>query len=189
MGGNHLLGAGVFLVQTLFFLVIVVLMLRFLLQLVRADPFNPLSQMVLKLTNPLLMPLRNYIPRWGKIDLGAGLAMLLLKYVELKILTAIGFKLTANLFIWAAADLIALALNILMISIFVQVLLSWIAPYAHNPVLTVMYRLNEPLLGRVRRTIPPIAGLDLSPLLVLIGLQLLSSFLLVPYLKELAKLL
>ena len=182
MGGSYAGNAGVFLVQTVFGLYIAAVMLRFLLALVRADFYNPVSQFLVKVTNPPLLPLRRVIPGAMGVDLAAILLMLVLQAVELMLIGAIsGFSFhLLGLVILALAELMSLLFQIYFFTILIQVVLSWVSPGAYNPVVGLLYSLNEPLLGRARRLLPAIQGFDLSPILVMILLQLLNILLVAP---------
>lgn len=185
--GSHFGNAGVFLVETVFGLYITVLMLRILLQLVRANFFNPICQFIVKVSNPVLVPMRQVLPNWGNLDVPATVFMIFLKCVELTIvLSIVGSHLSAFAIVaLALVKLIDFVILILLVVIFIKILISWIAPYSDNSITPLLYQLSAPLLEPARRAVPPISGLDLSPLIVLIGLQL-SRFLLVAPLLDLA---
>ena len=174
MGNPYASDAATLLIQTLFGLYILVVMLRFLLQLVRADFYNPISQFIVKATQPPLGPLRRIIPGIGGIDLAALVLMFLLQYVEIWLLSAVHGKAAGavGIAILSVAELLKLTIYLFFFSIIVQVVLSWVNPHAHNPITALIYRLNEPILQPARRLLPPFSGVDLSPLLVLIALQL-----------------
>ena len=174
--------AGQFLVQTLFGVYILIVMLRFLLQWVRADFYNPLSQFVVKATQPLLKPLRRYVPGYAGLDLAALLLMLVLKLVELKLLLALqgyGGALPGVLML-AVAELASLAVDVFFYAIIIQVVMSWVSPGLHNPVTGLLYSLTEPVLRPARRLIPPAGGFDLSPIAAIIALKLASMLLIAP---------
>ncbi len=190
MGGNYAEHAGVFLVQTLFGLYILAIMLRFLLQWVRADFYNPVSQFLVKVTNPLLKPLRRMVPGLWGIDLAAVLLMLFLQMLELflvGLMVGQSFR-PPGVLVMSIGELLSLTVYVFMIAILIQVVLSWIQPGGYNPIIGLINRLTEPLLAPARRIIPPIAGLDLSPLAVLILLQL-TLILLVSPVKDLGRML
>ncbi len=182
MGNPYFSDAGTFLVHTLFGLYVLAVMLRFLLQWVRADFYNPISQFLVKVTAPALRPLRRVIPGYAGLDLAALVLMLVLKLAEWWLI--LYFKDISpdpgGLFFLALADLLGLFLNVFLVTILIQVVLSWVSPGVYNPVTTLLYRLNEPLLRPARRVLPPISGLDLSPILVLVALQLLKLLLVAP---------
>lgn len=182
METSYLGNAGVFLVSTLFGLYILAVMLRMLLAWVRADFYNPVSQFLVTITNPALIPLRRVIPALGRLDTAA---LVLLAGLETAKLLLIGVILgnpfsVTSLLILAAADLLSTLLNIYTFSIIIQVILSWVAPHTYHPVASVLYQLNEPVLGPVRRIIPPLSGLDLSPLVVIIGIQVAKMLVVAP---------
>lgn len=181
-GTPYFNNAGVFLIQTLFGLYILAIMLRFLLQWARADFYNDLVQFLVKLTNPPLLPLRRYIPGYMGLDMAAVVLMLGLKVVELLLVFYL-VEQDANLpglLTLAFAELLGLFINVLFWAVIIQVILSWVNPDPRHPAVSLLYQLTEPVLRPARRLLPPISGLDLSPILVLVGLQLLKILLVSP---------
>lgn len=162
-----------FVLTVIFQFYILAVLLRFLLQWVRADFYNPLSQAIVKLTNPTLRPLRRLIPGYGGIDFAAVVLMVVLQMVLGFILMALRGTSLAPLpvLLWSVAELVALTFNVFIFAIIIQAVLSWVNPGHYSPVGAVIYKLTEPLLRPARRLIPPISGLDLSPMVVIIGLQ------------------
>ena len=128
--GNPLSEAGEFLVQTVFGLYILAVMLRFLLQWVRADFYNPISQFLVKATNPPLLPLRRVIPGWMGMDLAAVALMLMLQCVEWLIIAGLrGASLSlGTLLVLSVAKLLSLLLDVFLFAILIQVVLSWVSP-------------------------------------------------------------
>jgi YggT family protein len=182
MGGNYFTNPLIFLVQVLFGGYGLLVLLRFLLQLVRADFYNPLSQFVAKATSPVLRPLRRFIPGFAGLDLSALVLLWALKVVELTLvllLVGAGFHLFGALF-WAIPELIGLVFNFYLIAILILVVMSWVNPGGYHPAVALIQRLCEPVLGPARRLIPPISGLDLSPMLAMLGLYLLQMLVLPP---------
>jgi len=174
--------AGTFLIETLIGLVLLVFMLRLLFQLVRADFRNPVSEFIVKVTNPVLVPLRRVIPGMAGIDMASVLVLIAIQYAELFLLTAVlGVEFfAAGMFIIAIAKIIGLVITVFTVSILIQVVISWVNPGVYNPVTALLYQLNEPVLSRARKIIPPIHGFDLSPIVAMIILQLLSMLLVAP---------
>lgn len=171
--------AAAFLIQVAFGFYILTVLLRLLFQLARADFYNPVSQFVVAITNPALKPLRRVIPGLLGIDLASVVLLLLLKLAEFYLLSLLGFfgrVAVTPLGLGAAAvlELTKLALYVYLFAILIRVILSWFNPYGarHNPALGLVYSLSEPLLAPARRLIPPVSGMDLSPLAVLVLLQL-----------------
>jgi YggT family protein len=180
--GNYAGNAGVFLIQTLFGLYLVAVMLRFLLQMTRADFYNPVSQFLVKITNPPLIPMRRLIPGLIGIDMAAVVLLIIIQAVELVLVGLVqGYSLgIAGLLVLTVAELINLLLNIYFFTILIQVILSWVNPGGYNPAISLLYSLNEPILSRARRLIPPISGFDLSPIVVFIGIKLIQIVLVAP---------
>jgi YggT family protein len=169
------LDAVLYIVRALLWLVIFAFLLRVILQLVRADFRNPLSQAIVRITNPLVLPLRRVIPPIGKFDAASLVALLLVELAAAALLLYLsGFPLSApGLLQFALIDLLEKILQFYLVAIIIYVLLSWIAPGTYSPAGALLASICEPLLAPVRRIIPPIGGLDLSALFVLIGLQAL----------------
>lgn len=182
MSGSYLGEAGSFLVSTVIDLYILVLMLRFLFQLVRADFYNPVSQLVVRLTTPVLRVVRRVVPGYGGVDWASVVLVLLLKLLERALVLGIGGVRAGPgaLVLLAVADLLGLLINIFVVAVLAQVILSWVAPRTYNPLTALLHDVTEPLLRPARRLVPPLAGLDLSPLWVLIGLQLASILVVTP---------
>jgi YggT family protein len=175
-GGGYFGNAAIFLVETAFDLYILIVMVRFLLQLVRADFYNPVSQFLVKATSPVLVPLRRVIPGLFGIDWASVLLLIVLQVTKLIVIGSIkGYAFQPlGLVVLSVAELLSLALNVFFFSILIQVILSWVNPGAYNPITSVLYSLNEPLLAPARRMLPPMGGLDLSPLAVGVGLKLIE---------------
>jgi len=182
MGGSYVGNAATFLVQTIIGLYILIVMLRFLLQWARADFYNPVSQFIVKATQPPLAPLRRIIPGVAGFDLAAVVFMFVLKFVELWLIMMLLGRApqAAGLALLSVAELLALLLNVYVFAILIQVIISWVNPGMYNPVMGLLHSLNEPLLSPARRMIPPISGLDLSPIAVIIILQLASMLIVAP---------
>ena len=182
MASNYLTNPIVFLIQTLFGLYILAVLLRFLLQWVRADFYNPISQFLVKITTPPLKILRRFIPGFGGIDLASIVLAWILKYIELILVVLISgstIDFLGPLF-WAIPDLVELVINIFLFAVLIQVILSWINPGTYNPASALLYSLTDPIMRPARKILPPISGLDLSPMLVMIALILLKMLLMPP---------
>jgi YggT family protein len=187
MGSSYVTNPLEFLIITLFSLYILAVMLRFLLALVRADFYNPVSQFLVKVTNPLLVPLRRVIPATGKVDSSSLVLMLLLQMTSLFLVVLLRGKQLSliSLLVLSVAELLGLLLNVFLFAILIQVILSWINPGTYNPAVSLLYSITEPVLRPCRRLLPPISGMDLSPIIALIGIQL-TKMLLLPPLQHLA---
>lgn len=164
-----------FLVSTLFKLAMWVLILRVALQLVRADFFNPVSQLVWRLTQPVVGPASRIVPRYQRWDLACLLVLYVLAVLYIYAVFAIlSYRVALVQALWLGlVSVISLTLMLLTFSIFVQAILSWLGPGVNNRAGSVLWSLNEPLLGRIRRFVPAVSGIDLSPLVAILVLQVL----------------
>ena len=180
MNSSYLANPLEFLVTTLFSLYILAVMLRFLLGAVRADFYNPVSQFLVRITNPLLIPMRKVIPSLGKFDTSALLLMLLLQLASLGLVVLLrGISVSiVTLLIAAVGELVMLVINVFMFAIIIQVILSWVNPGNYNPVTALLYSITSPIMRPIQRVIPPVSGIDLSPLVAIIGLQVLRMLIL-----------
>jgi YggT family protein len=166
----------IFIVNSLLSLYMGVLLLRLILQLVRADFRNPLAQAIVKMTNPLILPLRRIFPAAGKIDSASVLAIVIyaLAFIAILSLLAVGhLPSTLPWFIGAAKKIAASVLWLYFYCIFFYALLSLVAPGQPSPISYLLGSICEPVLAPIRRLIPPIGGFDLSPLWAGIAIQAL----------------
>ena len=184
MAGGYFADAGLFLVDTVLGLYILIVLLRFLFQLARADFYNPLSQFIVKASNPPLARLHQLIPSLWGVDLGAIVLLLILEGLRLA-LTAMMLGHTpraSGVLILSIGELLKLAVYVVVFSIFVRALLSWVSTGAHNPMARLLGSFTEPLLAPARRLLPTTSGLDLSPIIVFLGLMLILKLVVQPLL-------
>ncbi len=183
MGGNYFIQAAVFLIEVIFGLYILAVLLRFLFATVRADFHNPLSQFIVKVTNPPLKILRRFIPSFMAIDWAAIVLLFAVQTLEI-VLTALVVAgmvpAPMGIFVMTCAELLKTLVWLYIIVIFIQVAISWINPHAYNPLTVIMHQLTEPVMKPARRMIPPAGGFDWSPLVVLIALNLMLILLVTP---------
>lgn len=189
MGTTYFSDPVIFLLDTIFSFYILAVVIRFLLQLVGGDFYNPISQFLVKITHPPLRLLRRYIPAVGKIDTSSIVFIVALQmFSDLITLTLKGIPFSfAALILLSFSQLISLVINVFVFAVFARALLSWINPGTFNAASNLLYSITEPLLVSCRRIVPDIGGIDLSPLVVLIGLQL-AKMLVIPPLQELIRL-
>ena len=166
---------GVFLVETLLSLYISAIVIRFLLGYARADFYNPLSQFLVKITNPILVPVRRFIPSFGKLDTSAVVVALVLMIIKTVLLAGLmGGSLNIVTLVWLSiGELIRSIIWIYIISLILMAVISWIGSAHGNPVAPLVNSLVNPLVAPVRRRLPPVGMLDLSPMAVMIGLYIL----------------
>ncbi|WP_348750455.1 YggT family protein [Pseudomonas rhodesiae] len=168
----------IFIIQTLGSLYLLIVLMRFILQLVRANFYNPLCQFVVKATQPLLKPLRRVIPSLFGLDMSSlVLALLLQILLFVVVLTLNGYQaFTLLLLPWALIGIFSLFLKILFWSMIISVILSWVAPGSRSPGAELVYQITEPVLAPFRRLIPNLGGLDISPIFAFIAIQLVQSW-------------
>ena len=169
-----------FLVDTLLTLYLYVLILRFVMQLTRADFRNQVAHAVLIATNPVIMPLRRIFPPVGKVDSASVLAIILVAAITVGVLTFIKAGALLDPIAWLLATGLMLVRAFIMFfmgAIFIYALLSWVVPAGYNPAMAVLATVCEPVLRPFRRLIPPIGSLDLSALWALLALGVLLRLL------------
>jgi len=164
-----------YLIGTLIDLYVAAVLLRLLLQWVRADFYNPLSQLLIKLTNPALLPLRRVIPSIQRLDTASVVLMLLLEFIGVWLASKIGSHPMTwqQIVAFSAVRLLMTLLMTYFFLIIVAVILSWIGQGLRHPFIPLVFQLTEPVLRPIRKVIPPIAGIDLSPLFALIAIRFL----------------
>ena len=169
-----------FLVDSLLALLVGAFLLRLLFQLVRVDFRNPLAQAILRVTNPLIVPLRRILPPFGRLDTASVAGLLLAQMLRSAIVLSLGGASLPSplmLLLVSIAQLLDTTLLVFLVAVFVYVLLSWVAPGGYHPAARLLGALVEPLLGPFRRALPALGGLDLSPLVVVLLLSVLRMVL------------
>jgi YggT family protein len=194
MGSNYLTSPLTLIISTIFDLYVLLVLLRFMLQMLRADFYNPVSQFVVKLTSPPLKILRRIIPSIGGQDSSAIVLCLVIifsKFMLLRLLdtgaihiggtiapiSGVGYL---GLLIYCIADLISLFLNVFLIAIIIQVIMSWVSSGNSNPVIGLVNSLAAPVLRPIKKIIPAIGGLDLSPLIATLAIMVAKMLILPP---------
>ncbi|EZP69197.1 YggT family protein [Pseudomonas sp. P7] len=169
--------AAVYVLQTLGSLYLLIVLLRFVLQLVRANFYNPLCQFIVKATQPLLKPLRRVIPSLFGLDMSSLVLAILVQLALMALTLLLTYGTTGNfiqLLIWAIIGVTALFLKIFFFALIISVILSWVAPGSHNPGAELVNQICEPALAPFRRLLPNLGGLDISPILAFMVLKLLD---------------
>jgi len=162
-----------FILRTLTQLYLLLLLLRFWLPLLRADFRNPVAQGVLRLTSPLVIPLRRFIPPIGRIDTSTVLVAFAIEYLLILVFLLLtgGSAGIPAIAMTAIVDLAILSLNMFFFVILVRIILSWVSPHQYNPVTIMLGTIAEPILGPFRRLVRPIGGIDISPIFAIVLLQ------------------
>ena len=167
---SNVSSALVFIVNALTSLYLLVLLLRFWLPWLRADFRNPLAQGILKLTSPVVVPLRRIVPSFGRLDSATILVAFVVQYAAIWLILLI-LSTSASIdviAITALVKLVMLSINLFMFAIFIRIILSWISPGQYNPATAIIGTLTEPVLRPFRRLIPAIGGIDISPIFAII---------------------
>ena len=188
--GNAALEAFSFLIGMVFNLYAMLLALRFVMQMLRVEYYNPLAQFVVKITDPVLKPARRLIPSIRSYDTSSLLLaflvlfvkLILLKLMQTDVLLAAGRGFSAarldfgSLFFIAIVDLVHLLFNIFIFSMIAQAILSWFPNPSTDAIRSLLMGITDPILRPIRRYVPLIGGLDLSVLVGIIGLFFLQIF-------------
>lgn len=175
---------GIFLIDTVIGLYTLVVMLRFLFQLTGADFYNPISQTVVKLSNPPLVRLRRVVPSLPGIDTAAVVLLLILEMCRIAGINLLSGHSPAivGLVLLSVGELLKLAIYIIIFSIFIRAMLSWFSSAGYTPVLRLMHTFTEPVLKTFRRLLPVTGGLDFSPIAVFIVFMVVLKIVVQPLL-------
>ena len=178
----YIQNAATLIVETIFGIYLIFVILRFLFQLVRADFHNPISQVVVALTNPPLKLLRRFIPGVYGIDLSSIVLMLVVATAKVLLLlsfSGIAPSIAAAVVI-GIAEILETLIWILIIAILASVIISWVAPGSWHPAIRMVTSVSEPVLAPFRRLLPSFGGLDFTPILALLLLNVLLTILVAP---------
>jgi len=162
-----------FILKTLAHLYLLLYVLRFWLPLLRVDFHNPIAQAVLRLTSPVIIPIRRFVPAVGRIDTATVLVAFAIECLVIYVLLALR-GMTADFTVVAvtsAVELAILSLNMFFFVVLIRIILSWVAPQSYSPVTAMLNTIAEPILRPFRRLVPAIGGLDISPIFAIVLLQ------------------
>ncbi|MEH6471487.1 MAG: YggT family protein [Halopseudomonas sp.] len=153
-----------------------IVVLRFLLQLAHADFYNPISQAVAKFTQLPLAPFQKLIPKLAGHDFSALVLAFLVKLATLVILLLINSRGVepVGVLLVTFISLLSMILDVYFYAVIASVIISWIAPNSYHPAPQLISQLTEPLFKLARRVVPPIGGLDLSPILIFLVIQVVQ---------------
>ena len=193
MGSNYFTSPLAFIITTLFDLYILLVLLRFILQMLRADFYNTVSQFIVKMTTPPLKILRRFIPSLLGQDSAAIVLCLLIiyaKFVLLRVLdipvvaiadvpAPIGLVSYAGLLIYSIADLASLFISVFLVASIIQVVISWVSPGQYNPVIGLVNTITAPILRPIQKRLPPMGGFDFSTMVAILALMV-SKMLIIP---------
>ncbi|MGK0247473.1 MAG: YggT family protein [Oleispira sp.] len=176
---SSLTQVGLLLINTLVGLYLMLVVMRFLLQLVRADFYNPISQFIVKATNLPLIPLRKVIPGIGGIDVASIVLALLVQAVAIVLILLLNGIQPPPLqvVIWSAIGILSLLLKVYFWGLLITVIASWVAPNSYNPVLILINQILEPAMKPIRKIMPDLGGIDISPIIMFLLIQVLEILL------------
>jgi len=165
-----------FLIETLGSLYLFLTVLRGMLQAGSADFYNPISQFVVKATQPPINVLRRGIPAGKRIDPAVAVLALLVQALVLGGVLALGGYIPGalQLLVWSGIGLAALVVNTYLIAIVIMIVVSWVAPGSHHPAIRLIYQVTEPVMAPVRAMLPAMGGLDFSPIVVFIVINIIQ---------------
>jgi YggT family protein len=175
---SSLTQVGLLVINTLVGLYLLLVVLRFLLQLVRADFYNPVSQFIVKATNAPLIPLRKVIPGLGGIDIASLVLALLVQAVAIILILLLnGIQPPLQVVMWSAIGIMSLLLKVYFWGLLITVIASWVAPNSYNPVLILINQILEPAMKPIRKIMPDMGGIDLSPIIMFLLIQVIEILL------------
>lgn len=171
---SHFGNAGSYLVDTIIGFYLFLVLARFWMQWTRSDFRNPIGQFIITLTNPFIIPLRKFIPSIGTADTASIILALLIASIKTWLLASLSNIQPAleQIAIYAVSEVIRYSIYLFIFVVFVRIISSWFNPYGYNPLMAPIISLSEPLMAPARRITPNLGGLDLSPMLVFIFLNL-----------------
>jgi len=171
---GYFANAGQIIIQFVFGALIALIVLRVLLQWVRANFYNPICQFLYKATNPVLMPLRKIVPSWRNLDIaGIALAWVVTALKLVLLYATLGEALgVLGLIVLSLADLIDFVLLLYIVLILARVVISFVGADSYHPIVPLVMQLTEPVLKPIRRVLPSVSGIDFSPMVALLAITL-----------------
>jgi len=178
---QNFLGAGVFLIQTFAGLYLILLLLRFLMQLSRADYYNPICQAIVKVTDPSIKPLKKILPTIRGVDVPTLFVTFVVQLVAISLVMSLsgGYAFHPVYIAWSFVGLLSTIFKIYYFSLIIMVIASWIAPYSNHPTMALVSQLVEPVCAPARKLLPPMGGMDFSIILVFVAITLIDSYLVI----------
>ena len=170
----------VYLVQTAVSIYLLIMLMRFLLQLSLADFYNPISQFLVRATNPVVLPVRKVLPAKGRFDAASLLLAILIQLIgiiALLMMNNFSLPTISLLLAWSVVAVLGLLVKIYFFALLGMIILSWIAPGTSNPAAYLMFQITEPVMAPFRKVLPAMGGIDFSPILVFILINVIQIFL------------
>lgn len=178
---QNFVDAGIFLIQTFSSLYLIVVLLRFLMQASRVDYYNPISQAVVKLTDPPVKPLKKLLPAVRGVDFATLVVALVVQLLAVCLVMGIsgGYPFHPAYVAWSMVGVVSTIFDIYFFALIIMVIASWIAPYSNHPAMAMVYQLTEPVCAPARKLLPPMGGLDFSIILIFVAITLIDNYLVI----------
>ena len=168
---------GMTIVQPLFSLAMLLIAVRFLAQLCGVSGYNPISMTLRRVTNVIVLPLSRLLPSGNRFSPGALLALILIQVVFIALMFGLVGQLDAfnvpQAFIWSALGAAGLLISVIFYSVIAMIVVSFLAPQSSHPAVEFIWELTEPVMAPLRQVLPPIGGLDFSPIILFIALNVI----------------
>ncbi|HAU69489.1 MAG TPA: YggT family protein [Gammaproteobacteria bacterium] len=179
---NYAANAATLIIDTIIGLYLYIILVRFWMQWVRADFRNPVGQFVISTTSPFIIPLRKLLPPIGMVDTATLVFALIVAIIKVAALFAVVSSMPSavNILVFGASEVLRSSIHIFMASVFIMIIASWIASGSYNPIVSVAQQIAHPLMAPAQRLLPNIGGFDLSPILVILFLNLSLVLLVAP---------
>ncbi len=179
--GTNLLNALIFITQTLIGLYLMFVLVRLLMQISRVDYYNPISQGIIKITNPLCSPMRRFLPTLGRIDTATLFLAIFLQLIIICLVMGLSGGLIFDVLYlpWALVGLAAAVCDIYFFALLISVAVSWLAPQSNHPAIILVNQLINPICEPARKLVPPMGGLDFSIIVVFMAIYIIENFFLI----------
>ena len=168
---------GMTIVQPLFSLAMLLIAVRFLAQLCGVSGYNPISMTLRRVTNVIVLPLSRLLPSGNRFSPGALLALILIQVVFIALMLGLVGHLDAfnvlQALIWSALGAAGLLVSIIFYSVIAMIVVSFLAPQSSHPAVEFIWELTEPVMAPLRQVLPPMGGLDFSPIILFIALNVM----------------
>jgi len=186
---DNFASAGIYLIQTFFGLYTVVLMLRFIMQVSKVDYYNPISQGIVRLTDPAIRPFRKALPTVRGVDFATlGVAFVVQLIAVMLTLTLSGEPFFSPEYLaWVLVVLFSIIFKIYYVALIVQVIASWVAPQSNHPAIMLVYQITEPICIPARKLLPPMGGMDFSIILVFMFIHIIDNILVIAPLAQMLR--
>jgi YggT family protein len=183
---DNFASAGVYLIQTFFGLYTLMIMVRVLMQVARADYYNPICQAIVKITDPAVRLFRPVLPSVMGVDFAALATAFVVQLIAVMLIMVLwGGPVFSLLYIaWVLLGLFSIIFSIYFFALIIMVIASFIAPYSDHPALVLIHQLVEPICAPARKLLPPMGGLDFSIILVFVAINIIDDILVIAPLAQ-----